>query len=236
MALPLISVITVVYNSAAALEKTIQSVLNNSYPNLDFIIIDGNSSDGSADLIKSYSGKLKYWISEPDKGIYDAMNKGWRMASEDSFILFLGAGDCIITLPDMQLHAEDNIIFGNVKIADRYLFNTKVDFRMKLVNSAHHQALLIKKSIHSAPPFLLKFPVFADFDFNQRLYKAGFEFIKDKDFISYAMEAGTSSPHNRKEMLRVVEHNYGKAYVLMARAYYLVQSLKNKLTGFSAKQ
>ena len=91
--LPLISVITVVYNNASVIEMTIRSVINLSYPNVDYIIIDGGSADGTVDIIKKFKSNLKYWISEPDKGIYDAMNKGWGKASDKSYILFLVAGE-----------------------------------------------------------------------------------------------------------------------------------------------
>lgn len=73
---PLISIITVVYNGAKTLEHTIQSVINQSYNNIEYIIIDGGSTDGSIEIIKKYESEISYWISEPDKGLYDAMNKG----------------------------------------------------------------------------------------------------------------------------------------------------------------
>src|SRR4051812_41105410 len=79
--LPLISVITVVYNGAATLERTIKSVLKQTYKNIQYIIIDGRSNDGTIDIIKKYEKYISYWVSEPDKGIYDAMNKGVAAAT-----------------------------------------------------------------------------------------------------------------------------------------------------------
>jgi glycosyltransferase involved in cell wall biosynthesis len=73
MNMPLISIITVVYNSASTLEQTILSVINQTYKNIEYIIIDGGSTDGTVDIIKKYENHLAYWVSEPDKGIYDAM-------------------------------------------------------------------------------------------------------------------------------------------------------------------
>lgn len=77
---PLISIITVVYNGAKTLEQTIQSVLNQTYKNIEYIIIDGGSTDGTLDIIKKHENQISLWISEPDKGLYDAMNKGIKRA------------------------------------------------------------------------------------------------------------------------------------------------------------
>ena len=89
---PIISVITVCYNVASTIEKTMLSVLNQTYKNLEYIIIDGNSTDGTVDIIKKYAERLTFWISEPDKGIYDAMNKGIVKAT-GKFLIFMNAGD-----------------------------------------------------------------------------------------------------------------------------------------------
>lgn len=74
--IPLVSIITVVYNGVKTIEQTIQSVLNQTYESIEYIIIDGGSTDGTIDIIKNYEEKITYWVSEPDNGLYDAMNKG----------------------------------------------------------------------------------------------------------------------------------------------------------------
>lgn len=90
--LPLISIITVVYNGKNDIEKTIQSVINQTYNNIEYIVIDGGSTDGTLDIIKNYEDKIDYWQSEPDAGIYDAMNKGIKLAT-GVWINFMNAGD-----------------------------------------------------------------------------------------------------------------------------------------------
>lgn len=87
-----LSIITINFNDAQGLEKTIQSVINQTYKDFEYIVVDGASKDGSVDVIKKYSDKLTHWVSEPDTGIYNAMNKGTRMASGE-YCLYLNSGD-----------------------------------------------------------------------------------------------------------------------------------------------
>lgn len=89
---PKISIVTVTYNCKATVEKTIQNVLKQTYPNLEYIVIDGGSTDGTKEIIERYADRLAHFVSEPDKGIYDAMNKGIQAATGE-WILFRNAGD-----------------------------------------------------------------------------------------------------------------------------------------------
>lgn len=107
---PLITVITVVYNGAAHLEETIQSVIGQTYDNVEYIIIDGGSTDGTLDIIRRYEHAIDYWVSEKDEGIYDAMNKGLYLASQDSWILILGSDD---TLQAIDVEILETIKFNN---------------------------------------------------------------------------------------------------------------------------
>lgn len=117
--MPMISVITVVYNDARGLESTIRSIERQQYVNVEYIVIDGGSTDGTLDVIKRHEQLIDYWVSEPDGGIYDAMNKGLALASGE-LIGILNAGDTYT--PDAlsiigryaKCHHEAQFIFGSV--------------------------------------------------------------------------------------------------------------------------
>lgn len=220
---PQITIITVTYNAADFIEATIKSVIEKKADNVQLFIIDGGSTDGTVQVAKKYEDQIAYFISEPDKGLYDAMNKGWKEANENSYILFLGAGDEIVSLPEFNLLVKADIVAGEVKIGNKHLYIPKVDVRLKIGNTLHHQALLIKKAIHPLPPFDLSFKTYADFDFNQRLYKSHFKIIIDKNFKAYAMEGGVSTSFNKTESLKVVRKNYGWFYYKLAQFYYLLR-------------
>lgn len=93
MKVPKITIITIVYNDENYIEETIKSVLSQSYSNLEYIIVDGGSTDGTVSVIKKYQDKIDYWVSEPDKGIYYAMNKGIRL-SNGEILNMMNSGDC----------------------------------------------------------------------------------------------------------------------------------------------
>jgi glycosyltransferase involved in cell wall biosynthesis len=126
---PKFTVIIATYNCCSTLEKSIDSFFNQKYPNKELIIIDGGSVDGTVDIIKKFSNKLAYWISEPDQGVYDAWNKGLRMASGD-WISFLGADD--IYLPNalqcyskfIQKYSEHS--FDHISSLSNLIKNNKI--------------------------------------------------------------------------------------------------------------
>ena len=98
---PTFSIITITYNAVRLVEQTLLNVLSQSYPNIEYIVIDGGSTDGTVDIIKRYESGLAYWVSEPDKGIYDAMNKGLQKATGD-YVWFINAGDSLCSSDTVQ--------------------------------------------------------------------------------------------------------------------------------------
>ena len=107
---PILSVITVVRNCVDVIEDTILSVINQSYSNIEYVIIDGNSSDGTKDIINKYKSKIDLYISENDKGIYDAMNKGISNVN-GKYVNFMNAGDVFFNNNICQLFAEQQPLY-----------------------------------------------------------------------------------------------------------------------------
>lgn len=225
-----ITAIIAVYNGDTHIEDTIKSVLDQQVP-MDLIIIDGESTDKTLEIIHRYESRLYNFVSEPDKGIYDAFNKGWNMAHPDSFILYLGVGDKLITLPAMDSLKKADIVYGNVILNETGLFRSKTGFGLKLGNTLHHQALLVRKALHPISPFDTQYRLYADFDFNQRLYKREVRILADDRFLSYALPGGVTAHFDRQESLKIIRKNFGRLYFFLAGIYYRIQGLKGFLLG-----
>lgn len=120
--LPTISIITVVYNGSSLLEGTMQSVFAQTYPYIEYLVIDGNSNDGTLDIIQKNEANISKWLSEPDKGLYDAMNKGLKLATGD-FVWFMNAGDRIFSADTVEKMVanytpETDVLYGEVMLVD----------------------------------------------------------------------------------------------------------------------
>lgn len=118
---PKISVITINYNNRVGLEKTLKSVTSQDYKSFEYIVIDGGSKDGSKKLLESFSDKISYSVSEPDKGIYNAMNKGIEAANGE-YLIFINSGDHFYDKQSLRVSSQylsgEDIIYGNLEIVD----------------------------------------------------------------------------------------------------------------------
>ncbi len=198
---PAITVVTVVLNGAKFLDITIQSVINQTYSNIEYIIIDGCSNDGTLDIIEKYRDKLS-WISKHDKGIYDAMNEGISM-SNGKWINFMNAGDSFYSLSTVSDVFEGNeydedILYGNVHI--RY-----PDFS-RIKSAGHpnhlwrgmqfcHQSVFVRTVLQKQNLFNVS-SLSADFQFFYNLHKSNSNF-KHIDFAISSVMAGGVSDLNR---------------------------------------
>ncbi len=198
-----ISVVTVCFNAAGLIEETIKSVANQTYSDIEYIIIDGNSNDGTTDIIRKYSDRITYWISEKDKGIYDAMNKGISAANGD-YIIFMNAGDRFAddhVLAAVAPHlGTDTIVSGRWRRC--YANGSFKPAAPKALNSLKvempicHQATFIRLAYHKKNPFDTSFRLSADYDFFYRAWRRNESFSYIDDVIVDFLEAEGASTDN----------------------------------------
>lgn len=232
-----ISIITVCYNAVSTLEETVLSVLNQTYPNIEYIIIDGGSIDGSVDIIKKYADRLAYWISEPDNGIYDAMNKGVSVASGD-WINFMNAGDsfyCNETISALFVESiAENVasVFGNTIF--RYpAKDVLIEYKSSSMHSvmpACHQSIFCRRQVLLDFPFNLKYKIAADYDFFYRVKKAGWQYKFVNCIVAiYDATGGISSRstlRTQKEIFRIKYSIWlGSVLYLLFCVIYLIKKL-----------
>lgn len=175
---PKVSVVTIVYNGLDKIENTIISVINQTYKNIEYIVIDGNSDDGTLNIIEKYQNKIEYWVSEPDHGIYDAMNKGIFRAKGD-WICFINSGDSFYSEESLEKVFDQPISFNTAVIyADVYVLSFKSKFIKKAEDlnifeirlPFSHQSSLVRTSYLKNRPFNLEYKICADYDFFYPLY------------------------------------------------------------------
>jgi len=193
----LITVITVVRNGEKTLEETILSVINQTYANVEYIIVDGASNDGTLDIIKKYEDRIDYWISEPDKGIYDAMNKGIDLSTGE-WILFLGGDDLLLKSFSpvcMKLCDKRKVYYAEAFYTEENIVYNGQYNKFKLANkNICHQTIFYPRSCLIEKKFDINYSVLADYKRNIELYgdkKYCFEFIKE--VISIFSQNGVSS-------------------------------------------
>lgn len=226
---PLITVVTVVFNGEEHLDQAILSVLNQSYDNVEYIIIDGGSTDKTIETIKKYENAINYWVSEPDKGIYDAMNKGMRLSSGD-YIYFLGSDDILLTLPYQAIKNGKSknigIVYGNVLFDSGKLFKCQYNLSITIRNTLSHQGLFMSRNLFENFSFNTNYKVYADFDLNQRMYKSKITYLKDKSVVAFFRLGGASSLNStikieelKQEYSKVILNNFGYFFLLLS---YLV--------------
>jgi glycosyltransferase involved in cell wall biosynthesis len=170
-----LSVITINRNNADGLDKTIQSVINQSFKDFEYIVIDGNSTDNSLDVIKKYDNKINYWISETDTGIYNAMNKGIAK-SNGNYLLFLNSGDYLVNkdvLKSVFEHQQTaDIIYGNMQIdwgngkITSGKMPDKITFKQMYLDTLWHPVSFIKKTLFDKYGLYNEtYKIVADYDF-----------------------------------------------------------------------
>jgi glycosyltransferase involved in cell wall biosynthesis len=237
-----LSVITITWNAAATLERTLRSVREQSWPHIEHLIIDGGSDDGTLELIGRFAHEQLRWVSEPDRGLYDAMNKGAAMAKGD-YLCFLNAGDTFFaadTVEKMMLTFEDasapDILYGETAIVDdagTFLHMRRLkapeklnwkSFRQGMV--VCHQAFIVKRELFE--PYNLAYRFSSDFDWSIRMMKKATSIHNTRlTLINYLNEGMTT--RNRKaslkERYRIMARHYGQLSSFLHHLWFVVRAL-----------
>lgn len=212
-----LSVVTVSFNAQKVIADTLRSVTTQDYPNLEYIVIDGGSTDGTQAVIGAYTARIAHFVSEPDGGIYYGMNKGIEAATGD-FILFLNAGDVFAderVLSDVAAfigeHAEADAVYGDseqILEYGRYRIKPAPE-RLNRTMSVSHQAIFVRTELLRAHPFDVRFHYAADYEQISALYLAGKKFLYFDRLISVVeMQDGATFRHfeaSANELYDIIE-------------------------------
>lgn len=219
---PLVTIITVCFNSAKTIEQTFRSVRNQTYDNIEYVVVDGNSSDGTVDLLKANEDLIDYYVSEPDKGLYYAMNKGLELASGD-YILILNSDDwyvpdCVEALMDAKEETRADFVSGMANYVDgdgkfmRLQPNFSFDGNMYFMMPLRHETMLLSRDIYNRVGlFDLSYRVIADRDFTTRVYETGYTHHHIGRALMNFRDTGVSTVNLdglRGERLNIISRNF----------------------------
>ena len=233
---PKISIITVVYNGHSLIERTIKSVIAQSYMNVEYIIIDGGSSDGTLEIAERYQSKIAVILSGKDNGIYDAMNKGLKIASGE-YVLFLNAGDELFAdqiLENIFALGAADVYYGNTAVVsengrilgDRRLSPPELLTWKSLQYGmcVSHQSFIAKRSLCQS--YDLNYSISADIDWVIEVLKKSKVIINTHSYISRFLEGGASNKRMKKalrERFSIMIKHYGFIYTVLNHAYILLR-------------
>lgn len=247
---PFISIITATYNSAKTFQETIDSIRKQPYKNFEYIVIDANSNDGTVDIIKNNLDIISKWISEPDKGIYDAWNKGINLASGD-WISFIGSDDTFKEdalesyVKHIDLHKDKDLLYvsskiemvnGNGKILRVLGWPWEWKLFRRISTVAHPGSMHSKKLFEQYGSFDLAYKICGDYELLLRPQdKLRYSFLNK---ITLSMFDGGASSNSKmyKEHLRAVLKHSGITKAEAYRGYIwqvFKQQLKNYLKNFN---
>lgn len=232
-----LSIITVTFNAEHTLERTLRSVSSQSYSGIEHIIVDGMSTDSTISLVQKYKNEKLKWISEPDKGLYYAMNKGIKMATGD-YLCFLNAGDTFFAEDTVELmmnaDSKADIIYGETAIVDingKFLHMRRLKAPEKLTWKSFkqgmlvcHQALVVRREI--AEPYDLSYHFSSDFDWAIRMLKKSKQNINtDHILINYLNEGMTTTNRwaSLKERYKIMVRHYGHFSTFLHHLWFLVR-------------
>lgn len=229
------SVITVCYNAAPTISWTIASVLNQTYQDVEYIVVDGGSKDGTVELLKGVTDERLRFVSEKDNGIYDAMNKGLRMATGD-YLIFLGADDTFFNAQVLERVAEKianktGVIYGDVMLkTHQKLYNGRFTRWTWGHRNICHQSIFYPKSVYSKYTYDEQYRRVADWDYNLRLLTDGIAFHYIAETICTFNDAGGASSTGKDyTFLKVRQEKVCKAVGCLPYLWGILQRAKRRL-------
>jgi glycosyltransferase involved in cell wall biosynthesis len=227
---PLLSVVIVVFRDKDELGHLIESILLHKNEDLEIVVIDGGSADGTTELLQAFGPQIDYWISEPDKGIYDAMNKGLKAASGD-YILHLNAGDRLRAVPwdALRMHAQANVdvVCCRVQIDGEVEYISRTSLLSKIDNTWHHQGTFYRRVAHLG--YDITYRTHGDFDHNQRILRAGLLVKCEPCIVAEHQSGGLSmgGDSGRRETYRSVRTNFGWHYLMLAWLRFQLRDVRD---------
>lgn len=234
---PYISVITITYNCFEGLCKTFTSITSQTYKNIEYIVIDGESQDDTVNFLHANTDKISYWVSEKDGGIYDAMNKGTLAATGD-WIIFMNSGDKFFaedTLAKVVEYIDDSIdvIYGGVEfiVNDRYGERTyqRQPHNLSIIwreIPTCHQSVFVKRELQVKYPFNTSLTWCADHEFLAKLYTAGYCFREIPIVVSKFDASGGGSRNLlsfTRERWYICRQYFGKSF---EKDWYFINEYK----------
>jgi len=226
---PLISVITICYNAAASIESTINSVIVQMNEDMEYLIVDGGSKDETNDIVEKYKQYLAVWISEPDNGIPDALNKAVKHA-KGKYITFILAGDTSLQLPFQQLIDENaDLVCFPVMVTGDVVQHPKVNQWLKIMNTIPHQGAFFKNTTNLKHDSRYRF--YCDFALCQNYWANGLKIrLQPYPIVAFhGLDGATSDKKNFREVFTVVKNNYGRFYQALSFLYFKYDGLLNRL-------
>lgn len=230
---PLISIVTVVFRDKEELESILNNVFGFDTSDFELIVIDGGSNDGTVELLQQWNEKIDYWLSEPDSGIYDAMNKGIE-AAHGEYILHLNAGDRLIYLPVQELKdaCMEQIDVAAFRVSDdgKREFHPSCGFLLRFRNTLHHQGTFYRRE--TFPQYDLQYKVLADFDVNQRLAMRGVKIkIFDRVVALHTSGGISSTRKGNSEHFSIIRKYHGWKYWVLAKMRSMGGRLMRRLVA-----
>ena len=229
-----LSIGMVTFNAAAVLERALQSILRHKTPAMELVIVDGASGDGTLDILRRHARDIDHWRSEPDKGIYDAMNKVRRLATGD-WLLFLGADDELLLPAEtllQQFKRQDVLYYGDVRLRNSGRISGGCFSRYRLMQqNICHQAICYPKSIYRTKAYATDSGLLADHRYNIELVGSGVPFVHVDEVVACFDDTGRSSvgdPTFEHVKLQLIRENFGLPLYLVKRTRNLAVRLLKK--------